>query len=71
MHFVLKHVIFPGLVETDLVKSLCYGECHGVMWHGNAKSTKKAFYHMVEKWEVFKSKCIPFSQQVEIAQKAR
>ena len=61
-HFVFKHVIFPCLVKTDFVKSLCYGECHGVMWHGNAKNTKKALYYMMEKWEVYKSKCIPFNQ---------
>ncbi|CAL1167123.1 unnamed protein product [Cladocopium goreaui] len=48
-HFVLKHVIFPCIVKTDFVKSLCYGECHGVMWHGNAKNTKKALYDMMEK----------------------
>ena len=47
--FLLKHVIFQDLIKADFAKSLCYGQCHTVMWHGDAKNTKKALQYMLEK----------------------
>ena len=42
-------MIFQDLVRADFAKSLCHGEWHTVLWHGNAKKMKKALQYMFEK----------------------